>query len=110
MAALHKIENGELLAKVKKILGITGSYNDDAIELLITDVKYFLLDAGVNETAVNSTAAIGCISRGVADLWNLGSGTVNLSNYFKERAAQMALCYPSRETIAFADESEASDV
>lgn len=105
MAALHKIKDGELLAKVKRILGITGSYNDDAIELLIIDVKYYLLDAGVNETAVNSTAAIGCISRGVADLWNLGSGTVNLSAYFKERAAQMALCYPSGETIEYAGEN-----
>lgn len=94
MAALTKVSDNDLLAKVKKILGVTGTFNDDAISLLITDVKYYLIDAGMHETAVNGEAAIGVITRGVADLWNLGSGTVNLSPYFKERAAQAVLAYP----------------
>lgn len=108
MAALTKITDEELLTKVKKILSMTGTYNDDAISLLITDVKYYLQDAGVHEVAVNSHAAIGVITRGVADLWDLGSGTVNLSPFFKERAAQLALTYPKRAELAHA-ESEAAD-
>lgn len=48
--------------------------------------------------AVNGEAAVGCIVRGVADMWNLGSGTVELSPYFKEMAAQLALSYPRAET------------
>lgn len=99
MAALTKITAEELLRKIKKVLGVTGTFNDDALDVLITDVKYYLIDAGTNETAVNSEAAVGVIARGVADLWNLGSGTVNLSPYFKERAAQLALSYPSDEEV-----------
>ena len=108
MAALTKITDTELLIKVKKILSMTGTYNDDAISLLITDVKYYLQDAGVHEVAVNSHAAIGVITRGVADLWDLGSGTVNLSPFFKERAAQLALTYPKSKALTHA-ESEAAD-
>lgn len=95
MAALTKITAEELLSKIKNVLGVTGTFNDDALSVLITDVKYYLIDAGAHETAVNGEAAVGVIARGVADLWNLGSGTVNLSPYFKERAAQLALSYPS---------------
>lgn len=104
MAALTQISDGELLEKVKKILGITGTANDDSLTLLIADAKYYLADAGVHEIAVNGEAAIGVITRGVADTWNLGSGTVKLSPYFKERAAQIALTYPKSEDL------EASDV
>ena len=93
MAALTKITEEELLKKVKSLIG-AGSYDDDPIELLIEDVKYELLDAGVHEVAVNSRVAIGVIARGVDDLWSLGSGTVNLSPYFRQRVTQLALCYP----------------
>lgn len=108
MAALTKIEEKDLLEKVKSILGVTGSFNDDALALLITDVKYVLIDGGTHETAVNSEAAIGAITRGVADLWNLGSGTVNLSPYFYTRATQLALTYPANKDIKH--ESEAGNV
>ena len=107
MAALTKVAAEALLSKIKKVLGVTGTFNDDAIGVLITDVKYYLVDAGVNETAVNSEAAVGVIARGVADLWNLGSGTVNLSPYFMERAAQLALSYPRWKELAH---EEAADV
>ena len=99
MAALTKVTDEELLNKIKKVLGVTGTFNDDALSVLIMDVKYYLVDAGAHETAVNSKAAVGTITRGVTDLWNLGSGTVNLSPYFKERAAQLALSYPSYKEI-----------
>lgn len=99
MAALTKITDAELLEKVKKVLGVTGSFNDDVLKLLIIDIKFYLIDAGMHKIAVDSEAAIGVIARGVADLWNLGSGTVDLSPYFKERAAQAALTYPSKASI-----------
>lgn len=95
MAALTKVTDENLLNKIKKVLGVTGTFNDDALSVLIMDVKYYLMDAGVHEIAVNSKAAVGVIARGVTDLWNLGSGTVNLSSYFIERATQLALSYPA---------------
>ena len=107
MAALTKVTDENLLEKIKKVLGVTGTFNNSAISLLATDVKYYLIDAGVNEVAVNSEAAVGVIARGVADLWNLGSGTVNLSPYFKERAAQLALSYPSWKELAHEEAADA---
>lgn len=107
MAALTKVTDEELLKKIKNVLGVTGTFNDEALEVLIMDVKYYLIDAGAHEIAVNSKAAVGAIARGVTDLWNLGSGTVNLSPFFKERAAQLALSYPKDTKI---EHEEAQDV
>lgn len=101
MAALTKIENDALLEKVKGFLGVTGTFNNDNISMLIDDVKYYLMDAGAHEIAVNSEAAVGVIARGVDDMWSLGSGTVNLSPYFKERAAQLAISYPSDAELEY---------
>lgn len=94
MAALEKVTDAEVLAQVKSVLGVSGTFHDAALNVLIADIKFYLEDAGCSDDAVNGKAAIGCIIRGVADLWNIGSGTVNLSPYFKERAAQLALSYP----------------
>ena len=94
MAALDNVAEAELLSKVKSVLGVSGNFHDTALGILITDVKYYLEDAGCSRDAVNGQVAVGCIIRGVADLWNIGSGTVNLSPYFKERAAVLALSYP----------------
>lgn len=85
------ITESDLLAKVKSGLGITGTYQDDTLSIYISDVKEYLRDGGVSEDLVNDTAAIGVISRGVADLWNYGSGDAQLSTYFMQRAAQLAL-------------------
>lgn len=105
MAALTKIENDALLEKVKEFLGVTGTFNNGNLSMLIADVKYYLMDAGVHEVAVNSEAAIGVIARGVDDMWSLGSGTVNLSPYFKERAIQLAISYPSHREIKHKEEA-----
>ena len=80
-----------ILADVKSDLGITGTYQDNAIQGYIDEVKQFLLDGGVNESIVNSRVAKGIISRGVADLWNYGSGGTSLSPYFMQRATQLSL-------------------
>ena len=80
----------ELLIKVKQGLGITGDYQDNTLNIYINDVKAFMLDAGVKQEVIDSERSIGCITRGVADLWNLG-GNVSFSEYFKQRVIQLAM-------------------
>ena len=43
-------------------------------------------DAGVSEANITT----GVVARGVADLWDYGSGSGQLSTYFKQRATQLA--------------------
>ena len=80
-----------MLAKVKTALGITGDYQDDLLQIYIDEVIAYLTNAGVSEDVLNSDVAIGIIVRGVADLWNYGSGGTRLSSYFMQRAIQLAL-------------------
>lgn len=84
------ISNAELLTAIKKGMGNLPDFHDDAIQIYIEDVKFFMSDAGVHETVVNDTAAVGCILRGVIDLWNFGSGDGKFSEYFKQRVIQLA--------------------
>ena len=83
--------NAELLTKIKSGLGITGTYQDDTLQLYIDEVKSFMESAGVNKSVIESEAAVGCIIRGVADLWNYGSGSANLSPYFVQRMIQLSI-------------------
>lgn len=83
--------DAEILAKIKTGLGITTDYMDDLLQIYIDDVKAFMTDAGVPESVTTSAAAVGCILRGVADLWNYGNGTAKLSEYFKQRVSQLAI-------------------
>lgn len=76
-----------MLTDVKSSLGVTGTYQDDTLTQYITEVKAFLVDAGVPENKITS----GIVSRGVADLWNYGAGDGKLSPYFMMRATQLAL-------------------
>ena len=80
-----------ILEDVKNNLGITGTYLDNTIQGYIDEVKEFLMDGGVNKTFVESKEAKGLITRGVADLWNYGSGGTSLSPYFLQRATQLSL-------------------
>lgn len=80
----------ELLVEVKSGLGITGTYQDATLKGYIADAKQFLIDAGVDEKIVNSSESVGVIKRGVADLWNYGSGGTTFSQYFYQRAIQLA--------------------
>ena len=83
--------NAELLTKIKSGLGITGTYQDDTLQVYIDEVKSFMESAGVNKSVIESDAAVGCIIRGVADLWNYGSGSANLSPYFVQRLIQLSM-------------------
>ena len=82
--------DAELLAKVKKGLGITGDYQDATLQVYIDDVKSFMISSGVPSAVVSGDASVGCILRGVADLWNYGSGNAKLSEYFHQRVIQLS--------------------
>lgn len=79
-----------MLEEVKSNLGITGTFQDKTIQGYIDEVKQFLLDSGVDKEIVDSKKTAGIISRGVADLWNYGSGGTSLSEYFIQRATQLS--------------------
>ena len=81
----------EMLETVKSMIGVTGSYQDTTIQAYIDEVKQYLLSGGVPESVVEDPSSAGTIARGVADLWDYGSGSGTLSPYFKERAIQLAL-------------------
>ena len=74
------------LADVKNALGITGDYQDATLQVYFDEVVSFLTDSGV---AVEKITA-GLVSRGVSDLWNYGGAEGKLSQYFYQRAAQLA--------------------
>ena len=87
--SLTPITEAELLSKVKSVLNVTGVHFDDTLQLHIDEVKAYLAGAGVRADVLGSTLAVGCIARGVADLWNYGNGDTKLSDYFYQRAAQL---------------------
>ncbi|MDE5763753.1 MAG: phage head-tail connector protein [Ruminococcus sp.] len=80
----------DILSRVKTNLGITGEFQDGTLMGYIEEVKDFLLDAGVKPETVNSGTSAGIITRGVADLWNYGSGNADFSPYFRQRAIQLS--------------------
>lgn len=72
---------------VKSALGITGTYQDNTLQVYFDEVIAFLVDAGVSSANITD----GIVARGVSDLWNYGAGEGSLSDYFKMRATQLAL-------------------
>lgn len=81
--------DNELLAQVKNGLGIVGDFQDATLGVYIEEVKAFMLSAGVPTEVIESKLSVGCIMRGVADLWNYGSGNAKLSDYFTQRLLQL---------------------
>lgn len=77
-----------LLEEVKTRVAITGTFHDALLSAYIDDVKAYLTSAGVD---AESTGAVGVIARGVADLWNFGSGEGKFSTVFYERVSQLAI-------------------
>ena len=86
---LTPIADKDLLNIVKQTQNITGTHFDDTLTAYINEVKEYLKSAGVSFEVVGSTLAVGCIARGVADLWNYGNGDTKLSDYFYQRADQL---------------------
>lgn len=67
---LTPISDDELLNQVKDAIGMGGNnYNDKTIRIWVGEVKQYLLEAGVNAEVLRSTLAVGCIARGVDDVW-----------------------------------------
>lgn len=89
----------DILTSVKASLGITGTYQDPTLTEYITEVKEYLIDAGIPKAIVNSEKSAGVISRGVSDLWNYGAG--KLSDYFYQRASQLLYSIESGKIITF---------
>ena len=81
--------DSELLQKVKKGLGIRGTYQDETLQLYIDEVKEYMKSAGVSQTVIDDSGSVGVIVRGVADLWNYGSGSAELSPC-RQRIIQLA--------------------
>ncbi|MBO7735950.1 MAG: hypothetical protein J6S67_25500 [Methanobrevibacter sp.] len=78
--------DSQLLNDVKSALGITGNFQNETLQGYCEEVVSFLLDAGVKRENISN----GVVARGVADLWNYGSGDGKLSEYFKQRAVQLS--------------------
>ena len=79
----------QLLDRVKAAIGITGEYQDAAIQIYIDEVLAFLASAGVRATVLKSDKVVGVVARGVTDLWNYGAGAGSLSPYFIQRTIQL---------------------
>lgn len=75
------------LEDVKNALGITGDFQDATLQIYFDEVVDFLTDAGVNPANITK----GIVARGVSDLWNYGGAEGKLSQYFIQRASQLAL-------------------
>jgi hypothetical protein len=75
------------LDNVKSALGITGDFQNDTIQIYFDEVINYLEDAGVDENNITK----GIVARGVSDLWNYGTGEGRFSEYFYQRAKQLAL-------------------
>ena len=88
---MAQITDTELLTKVKDGLGIAGNYQDATLQVYIDEVKDFMKEAGVLDDVLNDSKAIGCIIRGVVDLWNYGSGGAAFSEHFKMRVVQLSV-------------------
>ena len=80
-----------MLQQVKTNLGIIGKYQDETIQGYIDEVKRFMIEGGVSKEIAKKDTSIGIITRGVADLWNYGSGGTSFSPYFLQRVTQLAL-------------------
>ena len=80
----------DIVSECKARLGITGDYHDATIRAYADDVVAFLVAAGVPEEVASSEEAVGCVARGVADLWQYGAGEAKFSQAFVQRAIQLA--------------------
>lgn len=80
-----------LTEKIKIRLGITGTFHDTLIDSYADDVKAFMRSGGVPESIIESEESVGCIARGVMDLWNFGSGEGKFSESFFQRLSQLKL-------------------
>lgn len=80
------MSDSNMLAGVKNALGIEGTYQDNTVSEYIQEVEDFLIESGIK----SADLTVGLVARGVSDLWNYGAGNGKLSEYFMQRATQLA--------------------
>lgn len=81
----------EQVKAVCSMLSMSEKFDGEKIGFFVDEVKQYMLEAGVPLLLVNDRRAIGCIARGVADLYTYENGAASLSPYFKERVVQLKL-------------------
>lgn len=95
---MANVDDITLTTNIKTRLGITGDYQNALILALANDVKKYLISAGIAEDVVNDDMSVGVISRGVADLWNFGSGDGQFSQLFIQRTIQLTMATIEEDT------------
>lgn len=83
--------DSEQLTAIKTALGIGSGIPDAMLSVWLTDVKDYMLSAGVPESVINAPSTIGTLTRGVSDCWNYGNTNTGFSTLFKERVCQLSL-------------------
>ena len=76
-----------MLDQVKKLLGITGKFQDETIQGWIDEIKQLMIDGGIPSSIVDDVKSAGVIARGIDDVY---FQKTHLSNYFWQRATQLA--------------------
>lgn len=76
-----------MLEQVKKLLGITGKFQDETISGWIDEIKQLMIDGGISPSIVNDDKSAGVIAKGIDDVY---FQKTDLSNYFWQRATQLA--------------------
>ena len=85
------MDDDTLVKMLKVRFSITDNYHNDLLLQYANDVKFFLKSAGISESKINSDDSVGCIFRGVSDLWNNEPGEGKFSELFIQRAIQLRL-------------------
>lgn len=75
----------ELLQEIKNRLSITDDFHNESFLSFIADVKAYMLSAGVKQSVIDSEKSIGCIAKGVSDLWT----SEKFSAFFYQRVVQL---------------------
>ena len=75
-----------MLDQVKKLLGITGKFQDETIQGWIDEIKQLMIDGGIPSSIVDDVKSAGVIARGIDDVY---FQKTDLSNYFWQRATQL---------------------
>ncbi len=76
-----------MLEQVKKLLGVTGKFQDETISGWIDEIKQLMIDGGISPSIVDDVKSAGVIAKGIDDLY---FQKTDLSNYFWQRATQLA--------------------
>lgn len=81
--------DSEILEAVKERKSITGNFQDGALSGYIADAIEILIDAGVSESIIRSTASLGCLTSCVTDMWDNVGGGADFSPLTHKRIAQL---------------------